>query len=262
MVSVADKGVLDTVPDLQLRTILFAGEVMPSRHLNIWRKRFPAALFANLYGPTEITVDCTYYIVDRQLSDDEPVPIGSACRNTDVLILNDANQQCAVEERGELCVRGTSLAAGYWNAPAPTAAAFVQNPLNPHYPELIYRTGDLAYVNARGEIIFVGRKDFQIKHMGYRIELGDIEHSSMQVEGIRNACVLYHFVKKEIVLVYEAEAELDVAAIRTQLGRTLPKYMWPTTVRRLDPLPRTVNGKIDRQKLTALYASAETTAVS
>src|SRR4029079_16955999 len=104
-------------------------------------------------------------------------------------------------------------------------AAFVQNPLNKHYPELIYRTCDLVYRNERGEIIFVGRKDFQIKHMGYRIELGDIESFALQVSGIRNSCVLYHLGKKEIVLIYEAESDLDPGFIRAELGRNLPKYM-------------------------------------
>jgi D-alanine--poly(phosphoribitol) ligase subunit 1 len=253
MVSVADKRVLDQVSGLNLEKVLFAGEVMPARHLNIWRSQFPGALFANLYGPTEITVDCTSYIVDRDLRDDEPVPIGRPCRNTAVLILNDQNQPCQNGERGELCVRGSSLALGYWNQSAQTSAAFVQNPLNPCHPELIYRTGDLVYWNERGEIIFVGRKDFQIKHMGYRIELGDIEHSALQISGIRNGCVLYHQEKKEIVLVYEADAEMDPGRIRIELGRNLPKYMWPTSFRRLAELPRTPNGKIDRLELMKEY---------
>jgi acyl-coenzyme A synthetase/AMP-(fatty) acid ligase len=113
-----------------------------------------------------------------------------------------------VDEPGELCVRGSSLALGYWNNPERTAQAFVQNPLNPHYPELIYRTGDLVYRNSRGEIMFMGRKDFQIKHLGYRIELGEIEHAVLQVDGIRNCCVVYNQDKKEITLFYECDQEL------------------------------------------------------
>jgi D-alanine--poly(phosphoribitol) ligase subunit 1 len=253
MVAVADKKVLDRITTLHLKKILFAGEVMPAKHLNVWRSRFSDALFANLYGPTEITVDCTYYIVDRDLSDGEPVPIGGACRNSGILILNEQNQECRREEQGELCVRGSSLASGYWNQPNQTAAAFVQNPLNKHYPELIYRTGDLVYRNANNEIIYVGRKDFQIKHMGYRIEIGDIEHFALQVPGVRNGCVLYHVEKKEIVLVYEADSDVDAGRIRNELGRNLPKYMLPTVFQLLPELPRTANGKIDRQRLMAEY---------
>lgn len=253
MVSVANAGILNRVPALCLEKILFAGEVMPAKHLNVWRSRFPNALFANLYGPTEITVDCTYYIVDRELGDDEPVPIGWPCRNTDILILNKENQLCQPGEQGELCVRGSLLALGYWNEALQTAAAFVQNPVNRRYPDLIYRTGDLAYRNEKGELIFVGRKDFQIKHMGYRIELGDIEHFALLVPGLRNSCVLYDAGKKQIVLVYESEVDIDSAFIRNELGRNLPKYMWPTVFRRVVELPRTLNGKIDRQQLMMEY---------
>jgi len=170
-----------------------------------------------------------------------------------VLILNEQNQPCQKGERGELCVRGSSLALGYWNQPRQTVAAFVQNPLNSRYPELIYKTGDIVFRNEREEIIFVGRKDFQIKHMGYRIELGDIEHSLMQLPGIRNCCVLYHQEKKAIVLVYEGDNDVDPGFIRGKLGDKLPKYMWPTLFRRLVDLPRTQNGKIDRQQLIMEY---------
>ena len=137
----------------------------------------PDAMFVNLYGPIEITVACTYFIVDREMADDDKLPVGFPCRNTEILILNDQNQAAKVDEPGEICVRGSSLALGYWNNAERTAKGFVQNPLNPHYPELIYRTGDSGYWNSRGEIMFLGRKDFQIKHLGYRIELGEIEHA-------------------------------------------------------------------------------------
>jgi acyl-coenzyme A synthetase/AMP-(fatty) acid ligase len=154
-----------------------------------------------------------------------------------------------VDEPGELCVRGSSLALGYWNNPERTAQAFVQNPLNPHHPELIYRTGDLVYRNSRGEIMFIGRKDFQIKHLGYRIELGEIEHAVLQVEGIRNCCVTYNQDKKEIVLFYECDHDLSPAFFRERLLEFLPKYMLPTVFKRMDLLPRNPNGKIDRQQL-------------
>lgn len=249
LTSVANYRILDTVEPPPLRKILFAGEVMPTRTLNYWRRKYPRALFSNLYGPTEITVDCTYYIVDRDLSDDEALPIGFPCRNTDILILTDKNEPAQVDEPGELCVRGSSLALGYWNNPEKTAAAFVQNPLNRHYPELIYRTGDLVCRNGRGEIMFIGRKDFQIKHLGYRIELGEIEHAVLQVDGIRNGCVVYNQNKKEIALFFESEQDLPPAFIRERLSARLPKYMLPTAFHRLDQIPLNANGKIDRQKL-------------
>jgi len=251
MTGVANYQILDTLAPPQLKKILFAGEVMPTRTVNYWRSKYPNALFSNLYGPTEITVDCTYYTLDRELSDDEPLPIGIPCRNTDILILNDKHELVQGEEPGELCVRGSSLALGYWNNPERTAAAFVQNPLNPHYPERIYRTGDLVSKNKCGEILFIGRKDFQIKHLGYRIELGEIEHAVQQVNGIRSACILYNQNKKEIVMFFESGDELTPAFIRERLLKRLPKYMLPTAFQRLEKMPLTSNGKIDRQQLAS-----------
>ena len=211
----------------------------------------PGAMFVNLYGPIEITVACTYFIVDREFSDDDKLPIGFPMRNTDILIFNDQNQLAKVDEPGEICVRGSSLALGYYNNPERTAKGFVQNPLNPHYPEWIYRTGDSGYWNSRGEIMFIGRKDFQIKHLGYRIELGEIEHAVLQVDGIRNCCVVYSQNKKEITLFYESDTELAPAFIRERLLAFIPKYMLPTIFNQMELLPRNPNGKIDRQKLHA-----------
>lgn len=250
MASVANFKIFEATALPPFRKILFAGEAMPTRTLNYWRRHFPQALFSNLYGPTEITVDCTYLIVDREFSDDEPLPIGIPCRNTDILILNEENRRAAPGQLGELCVRGSSLALGYWNAPDKTAAAFVQNPLHASYPERIYRTGDLVFTNERGEIIFVGRKDSQIKHQGYRIELGEIELAASGLPGVRNTCVLYHQAKKEITLFYESTAPLTPAVIRGQLSAKLPKYMLPTVFHHLENLPLNANGKIDRKALS------------
>jgi acyl-coenzyme A synthetase/AMP-(fatty) acid ligase len=251
MVNISNQGLLDKFDLGALRKIFFAGEVFPMKHLNSWRRALPEATFVNLYGPIEIHVDCTYFIVDREFGDDEALPIGYPCRNTDILILNEDNRPCGVEERGELCVRGSSLALGYWNDPEKTARAFVQNPLQSLYPELVYRTGDLVYRNARGEIMFVGRKDFQIKHMGYRIELPEIEHQVLCIEGIANACVLYNSDAKEITLFYESKrADLNAALIRRKLGEIFPKYMLPTAFHLAEELPRNPNGKIDRNGLS------------
>jgi acyl-coenzyme A synthetase/AMP-(fatty) acid ligase len=128
----------------------------------------------------------------------------------------------------------------------------VQNPLNTRYPELIYRTGDYVYRNSRGEIMFVGRLDFQIKHMGYRIELPEIEYQVLAIEQIANACVLYNKGKKEITLFYETkEGELSPATIRQQLSQIFPKYMMPSAFHQMKELPRNPNGKIDRNGLSA-----------
>lgn len=248
MVNIANMGLLQQVPLPTLRLCWYAGEVFPTKQFNIWRHSLSQTTFANFYGPIEITLDCVYYTVEREIADDEPVPIGKAFRNTDILILDENNQRVTeANKEGELCVRGTSLAMGYYNNPEKTAAAFVQNPLNHNYPEIIYRTGDLVYINNRGEIVFKGRKDSLIKHMGYRIELGEIEHVIINtLKLVKNGCVVYNHQRKEITLYYEAEQELTAADFRKSIGNTLPKYMLPVVYHRLPELKRNTNGKIDR----------------
>jgi len=253
LINVANAQILDEIMPSRLAKILFAGEVMPNKQLNYWRKKMPTALFANLYGPTEITVDCTYYIVEREFSDQDSLPIGFPCRNTDILVLTAENKQAGLLEVGELCVRGSSLALGYWDDPEKTAAAFVQNPLHDHYPDKIYRTGDLVYINERNEIIFVGRKDSQIKHMGYRIELGEIETVVAGLPVIESACVTYNKAREEIVLLYKASQPTEIGDIRKALLPLLPKYMLPTTAHQLEEMPLNANGKIDRVALFHRY---------
>jgi acyl-coenzyme A synthetase/AMP-(fatty) acid ligase len=203
----------------------------------------------NLYGPIEITVDCTFFVLNREFDDEDPIPIGLPCANSDVFILTDKNKLARPGEIGELCVRGSSLALGYYNNSAQTATSFIQNPLNDKFPEIIYRTGDLVHTNEVGEIMFDGRKDYQIKHQGYRIELVEIENAVQALPEIRNACVLYQSDKKEIVLIFEASSEVASKQIRQALQSKLPKYMLPSVFIEVSEMPRNPNGKIDRQKL-------------
>ena len=230
-----------------LHRVLFCGEVMPNKQLNAWRKFLPDVLYANLYGPTEITDACTYYIVDREFADDEPLPIGIPMANTDILVLNDKDELVKDDEIGELCVRGTSLSMGYYNNPEKTKEAFVQNPLNPAVPETIYRTGDLVKYNEYGEIIYLSRKDFQIKHMGHRIELGEIETAVSSLKEIALCCCLYDEKHQKIVLFIEEE--LEKAYINEQISGLVPEYMLPGKVITLGKMPINANGKIDRVKL-------------
>ena len=247
MVNIANMGLLSQVELPSLRVCWFAGEVFPTKQFNIWRHTLPQVKFCNYYGPIEITLDCVYYNIEREIPDDEPLPIGKAFRNTDILILDEGNNKIIdANKEGELCVRGTSLAMGYYNNPEKTAAAFVQNPLNHSYPETIYRTGDLVFINNHGEIVFKGRKDSLIKHMGYRIELGEIEHVIINtLKLVKNGCVVYNHQRKEITLYYEAVNELT-AEFRKAIGNALPKYMIPVVYHHLDELKRNPNGKIDR----------------
>ena len=246
LVNVANMNILETKKPEFLRDVFFAGEVMPNKHLNYWRKYLPKCRYVNLYGPTEITVDCTYYEVDRLFSDDEPLPIGRPCRNSDVMILVDRQRRAIQGEQGELCVRGSSLALGYYNNPEKTASAFIQNPLQDNYPETIYCTGDIVYENERGEIMYIGRADAQIKHNGYRIELGEIETAVLGTEMVDNCCVVYDVKNKKIVLFYQGVIDLNMAEFRKVLMAKIPRYMFPNESHRVDALRQNANGKIDR----------------
>lgn len=252
---VANLNVLDELELPYLKKVLFAGEVMPVKQLNTWISHMPKdVMFANLYGPTEITDICTYYIVDREFEDTETLPIGKPCNNCDVMIIKEDNTLAQKGEEGELCVRGSFLAMGYYNNPEKTQGVFTQNPLNPYYPELVYHTGDIVKLNERDEIIYMSRKDFQIKHMGYRIELGEIEAAVNAVEGIISCACIYDTVKSKIVLFYDSHVH-DKKDILSGAAKKLPKYMCPNEIFKLDRMPHNANGKIDRVNLKNIYTN-------
>lgn len=164
---------------------------MPCSHLRVWQENLPDALFVNHYGPTEITASCTWYIVDHLVSEDETLPIGQPFRNTNILLITEDGREAAPGETGEIYVQGTSLALGYYRNPEKTREVFVRNPLNPIYDETVYRTGDLGKYNERGELLFCGRKDAQIKHMGHRVELGRLRlpRCPCRRSGRQSACI-------------------------------------------------------------------------
>ena len=205
----------------------------------------PNTRFINLYGPTETTGICCYYEVDREFEEDDVLPVGRPFPNTEIILLDENNRVPKPGEQGEICIRGTRLTHGYFANPEKTSEAFVQNPLNPHYPELIYRTGDLGRYNDRGELMFVSRKDNQIKHMGHRIELGEIEAAANTCSGVGSSCCVYDGETQKITLFYSGE----VSALRTFLKEKLPRYMLPHSLVQLDTMPLTPNGKIDRNLL-------------
>ena len=252
--TIANFEVLDACNVSCLKKVLFAGEVMPNKQLNVWRKTLSNTLFANLYGPTEITVDCAYYIVDREFVDSDPLPIGLPCRNSDIIVLNENDKQVTGNEQGELCVRGSSLAYGYYNNPEKTKEVFTQNPLNDNYPEIIYRTGDMVHYNERGELMYDGRKDFQVKHMGHRIELGEIETAVSSVKGVESNCCVFDDEKDMLIVCYIGAAE--ERELRLSLSSLLPEYMMPRRYCKLDNMPLNRNGKIDRVKMKAMFCPA------
>lgn len=230
-----------------VKKILFSGEVMPAKHLKQWMEKLPQTTFVNLYGPTEITCNCTYHIVNRE-EENEVLPIGKPFDNERVFLLDENNKLITDSGiNGEICVAGTALSPGYFNAPEQTAKAFVQNPLNPFYPEIIYRTGDLGHYDESGNIFFSGRKDFQIKHMGHRIELEEIERAIHGIDGIRRCCCIFDERKSKLYGFYIGEFERR--ELFQILKDKLPEFMIPGALRKVEELPLTKNGKIDRKQL-------------
>ena len=252
IVLVGNSNILDDNVPQHLRRIFFAGEAMPAKQLKVWMSKLPDVQFINLYGPTEITVDCTYYIVDREFDDDEYIPIGRPCENMQVLVFNDEDKLVGIDEPGELCVRGTGVALGYYNNEEKTREAFVQNPLHDLYEDKIYRTGDIVKYNRRGELEFVSRKDFQVKHNGNRIELGEIEVAVNALDGVTGAACIHDSEEDKIVLYYTTASgdELDIINL---VKDKLPKYMFPNVISRIDAMPHNMNGKIDRIALKRNY---------
>ncbi len=250
-------GTFDTVQPKYLRTVAFGSEVFPIRQFNLWKETLPQADFFNRYGPTEATGMSGFYHAARLFEEKEAIPIGKPFPTTQVLLLDGEGREVPPGEAGEICIRGTCLTHGYYNNPEKTAEAFIQNPLNPCFPDLIYRTGDLGYRNPQGELVFSSRKDYQIKHMGHRIELGEIEADVNFMDGVKACCCIFVKESQKIVLFYVGD--LEKRELTVALKERLPRYMIPNAILQLESLPLTANGKMDRRKMEELYQSRKRT---
>ena len=248
----ANLDILNNVEHVNLKTVLFCGEVMPMKQLNYWIANYPDVTYANLYGPTECTEACTYYTIDRHFDDSEVLPMGTACENSEAFVVDDDGNEIVTQGIvGELLMRGTCLSDGYYNNSEKTKEAFVQNPLHSFYPETVYKTGDLVYYNERYELVYVSRKDFQIKIRGYRVELGEIEAACSSIKEITYNCCLFNEDNEKLILVYTGSIEPD--ELEGKLGKKLQDYMIPSEYHHIDNMVFNLNGKIDREALRKEY---------
>lgn len=258
LVYLSNTGALKEGRIPSLEKILFGGEVFPTKHLMTWMNVYPEKSFYNVYGPTETTGISAYYPVERiPATANEAIPIGTACCNTEIFVLTDEDRLAEVGETGELCIRGSGLSLGYWNDEEKTARAFVRNPLGCTQHDRIYRTGDLARMRQDGIIEYLGRKDFQIKFMGYRIEIYEVEKAILALEQVNQAAVLLCSSSQgelsQLVAFIEGPDALDATAILQDLGRSLPSYMLPKQIIPLHTIPLTDRGKTDRAALQDYY---------
>ena len=247
----ANSGVLEEKTISTLRIAMLGGEALYAKQLNRWRRAMPDVRYVNLYGPTEVTVDCTWYPIEREFDDSEVIPVGKACANKEVFLLNDERRQCEPGEPGEICVRGSGLAMGYFGEWEKTKASFIQDPRNHDYPEIVYCTGDIAVEDENGDLRFVSRKDGQIKHMGYRIELGEIETTLSGLAGLDEIACVFNAATDRIICVFTGA--IDDKELAKSARAMLPKYMIPNIYKKPDAMPHNANGKIDRPQLKRIY---------
>ena len=231
-----------------INKVLFSGEEMPVRHLTDWMKVYPEAKFVNLYGPTEITCNCTYYEIENVPAPEDRIPSGYVFPGKVIYLMDEEGNIIPADSEnvtGEICVGGNELALGYYNNEAATSAAFIEKEIDGK-TEKIYKTGDLGYREG-GLIYFAGRRDFQIKHNGHRIELEEVERALAGLPGIQQACCIYDHEKYRIVAFLAGDS--DKKTVVAGLKEKLPEYSLPNVYKFMEELPLTKNGKIDRKKL-------------
>lgn len=247
----AQLGKLEKYDYSALRTVLFAGEVFPVKHLRLLKTLLPRPRYYNLYGPTETNV-CTFHEIPDQIPEDrtQPFPIGKACSHLQTKVVDMDGREAPIGEEGELCVSGPGVTQGYWSLPEQTTTAFLEDGFGQRW----YKTGDVVVEGDDGDYVFIGRRDRMVKKRGYRIELGEIE-----------AC-LYGHPKVEEAAVIALPGEETGTLIKTFLSfrdgkrpslielkrfcaENLPLYMIPDVISFLDTLPKTSTDKIDYQRL-------------
>jgi acyl-coenzyme A synthetase/AMP-(fatty) acid ligase len=247
----AKLGAFDESKPQYLKKLCFSGSVISSKYLRIWQENLPDVLYVNQYGPTEATASCTYYVVPGTVSDDTVLPIGKPYDNYRVFLLNDDDAPTPDGEIGQICVTGPIVALGYYGNAEMTEKSFVQNPLNPNFREIIYKTGDLGHFAPDGNLMFHGRMDRQIKHLGHRIELGEIEETAKLIEGVTDCCALYQKERETLYLFYTGPASSKEIVLHFR--SSMPAFMVPRKLINLDELPRLPNGKIDMQTLKTYF---------
>ena len=242
----------------KLKNLIFAGETLAPKVLHHFQQLLPHTQFTNMYGPTEITVDCTYYKIPKEITDfPKGIHIGVVRKNMEIFVrTNDNKILRGPNVDGELLVRGKSVSLGYLNDPQKTKDQFIQNPFNCFYHDPLYCTGDLVTIDGDGLIYFVGRADNQIKFMGYRIELGEIERALCDFHFIKEAVVVFNHLdqigNKFIAAMVEASDETTEEKIKMEMSQKVPKYMVPKKISIVEQLPKTSNDKFDRIKISKM----------
>jgi amino acid adenylation domain-containing protein len=247
-----------------LRYSLFCGEPLPEAVAEAWHAAAPRSVIDNLYGPTELTIACCAYRWDAERSPAQAVngivPIGSPLPGLGALVVDDALEPVPEGEIGELLMCGPQTAPGYWQDAAKTAERFVELAVSPTRVKRFYRTGDRVARTASGDYVYIGRVDHQIKVLGFRVELGEIEAVLLRQSGVVQAAAVGWPMEDGRALgivAFAAGAGLAPESLQSAARDVLPDYMVPSRVIVLEEMPLNANGKIDRNALAARLASSE-----
>lgn len=252
---------LDTLPGLQagalddLRWMIPTGEALDVALAKKWYHRFPAVPLMNAYGPTEASDDVTHYVVPQPITDLVAMPIGRPVRNTRIYVLDRYLHLVPASVAGSVYIAGPGVGMGYWKDAVKTAHSFIPNPFATTAEDaaygILYRTGDLGYYREDGMLVYSGREDEQVKIRGNRIEPGEVQARLSAFAGIQETAVVVKGSPENKLLAayYISEAPIEEAVLKAWLLKTLPGYMVPAAFMRLDKMPLTPNGKLDKKAL-------------
>jgi amino acid adenylation domain-containing protein len=250
-----ERGKLEQGSFPALRTLLFAGEVFPSKYLATLMRLLPHVEFYNLYGPTETNVCTFYHVAEPPDPAKGDIPIGHPIPNTDGYVVREDGTLAAPGEVGELWIRSSTVMGGYWGDPEKTRSRLLPDPFATEVVDMVYRTGDLVAEDELGEYRFLGRRDNQIKSRGYRIELGEIETALYQHPAVAEAAVVAvadDLITNSIHAYLALKVEAETSSLLAHCKQAVPPYMVPESFEVLADLPKTSTGKIDRQRLKAM----------
>lgn len=245
--------VLDNYDFSALRWVLFGGENFPLKYLNLLMQKWPHARYSNVYGPAEVN-QCTYYNFDTSVNIEKYIPIGKVWNYTDYKIIDENDQEIYDDTAGQLVIHSTTMMKGYWGNEVLTKQSIYTVQTSDSSKKSFYRTGDLVKRDQLGQLIFLGRKDRQVKVRGYRIELDEVEAVLNNHPAIKEATVCKLHNKDNIATIHAAVifvigAEIPVNTLITYCRANLPSYAVPERLDILESFPRTGSGKIDLTRI-------------
>jgi amino acid adenylation domain-containing protein len=261
LIEMLERGVMEQRDLSSLRWILFGGEPFPPKHLRTLMKKLPDVRFTNVYGPAEAPSCTCYDLPPVQHLSDDPIPIGTVSVNSEDLIIDDYDQECAIGEPGELCIRSSTLTKGYWNRPDLNERVYLFRDRFGPFPDVFFRTGDMVVRHEDGLLRFLGRKDRMVKTRGNRVELDEVEAAFATHASVSEAAAFVvpdNHGSKMILAAIKLSEDLDVttAALKRHATTKLPGYALPQKLFIVDDFPRTSSGKIDHAELVIQFENA------